>query len=520
MDYYKILGISEDAVSADIRKAYKALASKYHPDRYDQVNNEEGWKAANAKMVAINEAYNVLIKPVERQKYDRLRKPKPQQQRTYSSGSTAQSTPSPEQQYQQHRHQPDTVEITSGFSFFKDLPKEIQNLLKERQNKRNTGQIRINMESTAFEYIVGIGGGVWFYAYFYLADIGEFDVYSEFTVWMSIIATGAVVYSMFQLLRYKLSKVGHFVYITPLYLIKTFYDQVFYWPLWDIKDIVGRHYTKDGSYDHSEMRIVLPRAVVKVTTGSQGKADRFIDAFNQFARMFEFAQQKNDMNYVDKNNDFKNIKSGKPIYSLWQHRGLVLISLLTPLVLGSSAYFGISEYVKGKTRYMTPAKSQTRSLSHLKDPVFGYEPSHLAKLTPKKVVVPKKTRPLPYNGKTFYRSHKRAIAPLKIQTGDYGVHYYVKVINAATKRPVRKFFIRNGWKVSVKVPLGSYEVRYATGKKWYGEKLLFGPNTRFMKVDKVLTFYRQGNRVNGFTIELILQRHGNLRTNSMNASEW
>jgi curved DNA-binding protein len=64
-DYYEILGVSRDAKPEDIRKAYRKLAKKYHPD----VNKEAG---AEEKYKEINEAYEVLKDPDKRQKYDTL----------------------------------------------------------------------------------------------------------------------------------------------------------------------------------------------------------------------------------------------------------------------------------------------------------------------------------------------------------------------------------------------------------------------------------------------------------------
>lgn len=66
-NYYKTLGVSEDASDEEIRKAYRKLAKKYHPDR------NEGSEAAQDKFKEISEAYRVLSDPEKREKYDRLR---------------------------------------------------------------------------------------------------------------------------------------------------------------------------------------------------------------------------------------------------------------------------------------------------------------------------------------------------------------------------------------------------------------------------------------------------------------
>ena len=64
VDYYQTLGISKSATAADIKKAYRKLARKYHPD----VNPND--KEANKKFQQINEANEVLSDPEKRKKYD------------------------------------------------------------------------------------------------------------------------------------------------------------------------------------------------------------------------------------------------------------------------------------------------------------------------------------------------------------------------------------------------------------------------------------------------------------------
>ncbi len=65
LDYYQILGVSSDAEEIVIKAAFRALASKYHPDKYDGDK-----KIATSKMQEINEAYSILSDPKSRKKYD------------------------------------------------------------------------------------------------------------------------------------------------------------------------------------------------------------------------------------------------------------------------------------------------------------------------------------------------------------------------------------------------------------------------------------------------------------------
>lgn len=68
IDYYKVLGISEKATATDIKKAYRKLARKFHPD----VNPND--KDAEQKFKEINEANEVLSDPENRKKYDKYGK--------------------------------------------------------------------------------------------------------------------------------------------------------------------------------------------------------------------------------------------------------------------------------------------------------------------------------------------------------------------------------------------------------------------------------------------------------------
>ncbi|MDH6353783.1 curved DNA-binding protein [Dysgonomonas sp. PH5-45] len=64
IDYYSILGLDKNATAADIKKAYRKLARKYHPD----LNPDD--KEAHKKFQQINEANEVLSDPEKRKKYD------------------------------------------------------------------------------------------------------------------------------------------------------------------------------------------------------------------------------------------------------------------------------------------------------------------------------------------------------------------------------------------------------------------------------------------------------------------
>ena len=65
-DYYEVLGLSKGAGEAEIKKAYRSMAKKYHPDM------NPGDKEAEAKFKEVNEAYDVLSDSEKKAKYDQF----------------------------------------------------------------------------------------------------------------------------------------------------------------------------------------------------------------------------------------------------------------------------------------------------------------------------------------------------------------------------------------------------------------------------------------------------------------
>jgi curved DNA-binding protein len=127
-DYYKIMGVSQDASDKDIKTAYRKLARKYHPDISKEANAEEQFKE-------MGEAYEVLKDPAKRAEYDQYQKNREFNQRQRAQQSTGPSERS--YQFQGGEFDSDLFESLFGHARYQQQPMTGQNY---------EGKINISLE--------------------------------------------------------------------------------------------------------------------------------------------------------------------------------------------------------------------------------------------------------------------------------------------------------------------------------------------------------------------------------------
>lgn len=123
--------------------------------------------------------------------------------------------------------------------------------------------------------------------------------------------------------------------------------------------------------------------------------------------------------------------------------------------------------------------------------------------------------PAPFsNGRVVCFPSGDCVAPFTVETNE-GENYYIllnPVDNTAKRNGKLAFLVEGGKTVSRDVPLGEYEVFYASGETWYGPVYKFGPNSDLYRCEETFEFTEDEDGTYGWTVTLRAVTNGNLDT--------
>ena len=125
----------------------------------------------------------------------------------------------------------------------------------------------------------------------------------------------------------------------------------------------------------------------------------------------------------------------------------------------------------------------------------------------------------PKSGTIRIAGNKTGVAPFEI-VAPSGDDYYIKMVDALTGDSKVVVFVHGGQRTEVLVPVGTYEIRYASGSTWYGENYLFGPETDYTKTDEEFAFRRTPDGYSGYSVTLYKVAHGNLSTSQIRPEDF
>lgn len=499
-DLYSILGINHDATAEKMRQAYLARVRVIHPDRFDRQHQAQDWMKANEMLAELNEAYGILRNPLLRAQYDELHIAK-QQSRTTSP---------PRPQYKSEPSHPPAFELgelTPGQAFFASLPKSVQSRLLKRQLNESQDQFQIKLSSIGLNYVFVVVLLCWYWYLFTDADGAKWE--DDTLVWyggITLIVAGLIGRNCVTIVRWAKAKLKPYFYVTPIYFIKTEFDIVSFRPIWSLKDVSVSHNYKNGSYQNSDVVLKFDEHSESLSLSSEDQVDALFDRIRTYDDRLRSAYTNGDQGYFLNNDDFFQVPRSGVAATVLLSNGKQAFIYITSVII-----CGIGLIV---STVANEDLSQKRWVRHQTSTTSPPRP------TPHRVVTPSyPEQSLPYSGAVRTWASSERVAPFEIKAAQ-GNHHLLKLVNAYNHAPVMTIFVRSGTTVEVEVPLGTYEVRYASGEIWYGYEYLFGPETSYSKADKTFTFEVVNNQIRGFTITLYKVTHGNLPTSMINPSDF
>jgi DnaJ-domain-containing protein 1 len=522
-DYYSILGVSISATPVEIRTAYINRSRILHPDRFDPQKQPKEWKLANEMMKELNEAYDILKDAELRAEYDdTLNAGKRQQEEKKHTESEFSETRA--ESKTDRKPQP---KKGATVAYFHDLPQETKTFIFSQLRSGSSPEFyKIRIEGILSKYLFVAVILFGFYILYTMAHDSQWSSTGNFFA-LAASCVGSVYLFRKSLWIYKWhkSQLKCFYYLTPLFFIKTYLNEIRYWWAWDIEDIRTTHHYKNKNYQKTSVDIVFKDATEKIIFSSQAEWLKFSHALKELedARLKAAAQQA--WAWFDQLNFFHRVKgcSTQEIERKKKREKKISRFLFgTAILVGGFFYFSVYDINKD---YSSEAINRYASREPTPATTPVPAPAEVTDFQPVAPPVPvrsfdKPAKPLPQNGYLKRFTTEDPIAPLKIQVPEGDTHYYVKIVHANTTTPVATIFIRAGQSVRLKVPLGSYEIKYAMGTTWYGTKYLFGPETTVAKAEKTFDFRIDGDKVNGYTIELIKQQGGNLHTSNISLEDF
>lgn len=176
------------------------------------------------------------------------------------------------------------------------------------------------------------------------------------------------------------------------------------------------------------------------------------------------------------------------------------------------------------------------TLSNEPEPTFTPTPAPTPKPTP--TPSPALTPVIIRNGEIVLEPSSEMLAPLTVKASE-DANYFIllKPLNppsssspsSIVQRLERmefmggarmSFYVSAGKSAEVSVPLGDFEIYYATGQTWYGPEEKFGSDTQFYKCDDTFDFYEDDDGYVGWTLTLYKVSNGNMDSTEINESDF
>lgn len=336
---------------------------------------------------------------------------------------------------------------------------------------------------------------IWYVAlYFTAQDEKWYESSWWWVLGISVAVNLIVATSVRDVVRFFLSPIKKYTILTPIYLVQVALDRVNVKPLWQIINIQATHNYRNRIHSGTDIKIEFKDKIENIWIYSKTRAEEFMRVMRQNRiTVFNKIKEK-DAEFLVKNYYFADIQGTKEI----KENTLFYKVALCTFLLSIGFLFFLYTVNSAQPPQKEAETQQVEIVESFDQPVVN----------------------LPINGAQTKYYNGMGVAPLKIVTKEGVYHHFIKIVDWNTDEVVKTIFIRAGQSIETKLPIGTYEIRYASGKTWYGENYFFGPETIGSKADKKFNFTETYEGYSGYTIELIMQHDGNLRTSKIPMSKF
>jgi hypothetical protein len=306
---YDVLGVTTTATQNEIRQAYLMRARVLHPDRFDRSSQPNEWAKANEMLQELNAAYDLLNDPERRAQYDVAHFGNDEQ--NADPGGTSDGPPNsgrtgPEPQPTGG----DKREEFRGCVQWEDLPNTVQQRLLARQNAEAVDQFKTQTHSRLKWISIALLCLIWGALLFVIADDYRWTENNNFFYSTLTLAACAGFSCAVQWLReWHRSTLKPFVYVTPLYLVRTYMNEVSFRWLCDLQGLTYSQRFRAGTaseYYIAEMK--FRDAVERFRIRTNTELRNLQAAIRDWASRVDTAVRDRDPSYFLRNDDFLELR--------------------------------------------------------------------------------------------------------------------------------------------------------------------------------------------------------------------
>lgn len=341
--HYDNLMVARNASEEVIRAAFKTLTQKYHPDRNS--NSEESERI----MKILNESYGALSDIEEKRKHDKWIF---EQEGKSVAGSEGFSFHSEEKEAT--RSNADALSPVSGSYLFSELSNELKYKVLSRLSGINRNQMAVRMAGVWWRYFGLLILSFWFVFLFNDASSFRWSLERGYAyMGITSIVSILIARNLHWVLFWSFTRLGVWLIVTPLYIIKTEFNRIFFWPILSVSDMKINYNYKRGIYKDNSLTVFFDGKPEKFKIRSQPELQGLLNKLNVFDQTVRGAITQNNVDYLTDNDDFLELRLSRRKSSpeKWNYLVVILIYLT---VFSASGYFNYQLLQLNRERPLEP----------------------------------------------------------------------------------------------------------------------------------------------------------------------